>query len=395
MNVIQVFNKYLVKGGEEIAVCRIRDVLNSYSQFKLHPCLFESKEWLDLKTTPIWKQPFLTFYNPKAIQKVLKEHLKYKADVWMFHNVLPVGSIGLYGYASKHKIPVIQYVHNYRPFSISGTYMLNGRPIADKFQKCFVRECFYGTWQNSRLRTTFMGAVLQWLLSSGYLDSVVAWVCVSKFVRDRFIEAGLPPQKVHALPHFYMPQCNVDSIQDGSHYLFLGRITPEKGIEVLLDTWKILSEELGKKCPELYICGPCDNNYFNILQGKMTSKVKWMGEISGGIKNKIIAACKALLVPSLWWDPLPSVIREAYDYFRPVLGANIGGITEAIVHGKTGFLHEPGNSRELASQIIALEHDNQLRIQLGRAGRIWLEENCGVEEWIENFSSILRNAVKK
>ena len=124
-------------------------------------------------------------------------------------------------------------------------------------------------------------------------------------------------------------------------------------------------------------------------------RVEFRGLVGGSEKHGLLAGCRAMIAPSLWWEPLGLVTYEAYDHGKPMLAARSGGLTETVVHGETGLLHEPGNAAELARQVIELDASPQRRIEMGRAGRGWLLENTNERDWLEKFTSVVAHAVAR
>jgi glycosyltransferase involved in cell wall biosynthesis len=121
--------------------------------------------------------------------------------------------------------------------------------------------------------------------------------------------------------------------------------------------------------------------------------VRFAGQLSGAEKKRALEESRAMIVPSLWWEPLGLVVYEAYEYCRPVLAASSGGLTEVVVDGETGLLHEAGNAKQIAQQVTEMEADAANRRALGRQGRAWLEQNADENQWRENFSKIAAYAL--
>ena len=113
----------------------------------------------------------------------------------------------------------------------------------------------------------------------------------------------------------------------------------------------------------------------------------------GAAKTEALSKARALILPSIWWEPLGLVVYEAYDYFRPVLAASSGGLPEIVVDRETGLLHEPGNAEQLAQQVMQLETDGESSRAMGRQGRGWLEQNANEAKWREGFIKIATHAL--
>jgi glycosyltransferase involved in cell wall biosynthesis len=110
--------------------------------------------------------------------------------------------------------------------------------------------------------------------------------------------------------------------------------------------------------------------------------------LQGDAKEQQIRDCTAMIVPSIWWDPYPTVVYEAFDHGRAVLAARSGGLPESVAHGVRGLIHEPGDVSALARDIASMHQSPQQAVEMGLAGRHWLLENAGAERWWKGFLSI-------
>jgi glycosyltransferase involved in cell wall biosynthesis len=125
-------------------------------------------------------------------------------------------------------------------------------------------------------------------------------------------------------------------------------------------------------------------------------RVTCVGFVSGGVKRDLVNGCRALIAPSIWWEPLGLIVHEAYNSARPVLAARSGGLTETVTEGVTGFLHQPGDAPGLADDVERAEALGVAgRAEMGRQGLAWLIKNASPEEWRERFVEIVREAVRE
>ncbi|MEZ0389399.1 MAG: glycosyltransferase, partial [Verrucomicrobium sp.] len=112
--------------------------------------------------------------------------------------------------------------------------------------------------------------------------------------------------------------------------------------------------------------------------------------------HEAIRNCRAMLAPSVWWEPLGLVTYEAYDYGKPMLAARSGGLSETVIPGLTGFLHEPGDAPALAGDVMIIESMSaQERQDMGAAGRSWLLSECSPPRWKMEFDNILTQALSR
>ena len=392
MHLLQVFNQYLEPGGEEVWVNQMLRL--GGDAFSITDLRFHSGAWMGRGAPSRLKQAALLWNHPLARQRLRKEVASQRPDLLLFHNLIPVASLGMYAEALDLGLPVVQYIHNFRPFSPSGTMWLRGTVNAAALQGNPWPEVLSRSWERSFLRTFLLALYQKQLLKNGNLEVVKRWIAVSDFMRDKFIEGGIPADRVTTLRHCWQARPNPAVVAEGRHYLFLGRLVPEKGINTLLDAWAILEQRLGQACPQLIVAGSGSEEARMHARANRMNRVTCIGYVSGVTKDDLVRGCRGLIAPSIWWEPLGLIVHEAYDSARPVLAARSGGLTETVVEGVTGFLHEPGDAVQLADDVERMEAlGAKGRAEMGYRGRQWLIDNASPEEWRERFVGILREVV--
>lgn len=387
--ILQVFNRYLQHGGEEDAVNRFTAELGQFHE--LTNCFFESADWKKPGGPSTFRQAGLMFYNPESAATLREAIARSRPDCILLHNLYPVGSPSLYRAALKAEIPVVQYIHNFRPFSVGGTLWAKGVICEESLKGNYLREVRLGAWQHSVLKSALFATMLTFLHRSGWLRAVKGWIAISEFMRQKFIGAGIDPAAIHTLKHACEPRTPRDEMyEDRGYYLFLGRLVGEKGIRVMVEAWDIVVAELGSAAPELVICGTGDLAAYVEAAAERNARLRYAGFVSGKAKAEIIRECRAMLAPSTCWEALGLVTYDAYDYKKPMLAADTGGLSETVLPGETGFLHERGSAQALARDVIACEGlDAGKRTMMGRAGRRWLDENTSPQQWRIAFNTIL------
>jgi len=393
IRLLQVFNQYLEKGGEEVWVNEIARL--SGREFRATDLRFQSREWKGRNAPTLFRQARQVWDNPESRARLRAAVENTRPDVLLYHNLIPVGSLGLYDEARALGIPVVQYIHNFRPFSASGTMWVNGQVNPAALTGNPWPEILGRAWERSFLKTFLVASYQAKLIKSGTLDVVNTWIAVSEFMRERFIEAGIPSERVVTLRHCWHSRAVPDGSRMSNYYLFLGRLVAEKGVFMLLEAWKILEKRLGKDCPRLIIAGsgPAETLVHSIVN-RMQSVI-CVGFVEGRTKEELLHGCRALVAPSIWWEPLGLIVYEAYDYGRPVLAAASGGLQETVSDGVTGFLHEPGNAEDLADDVIRMEEaGTKGRLDMGDAGRHWLLDHACPDTWLRRFTEILHKAGK-
>lgn len=393
MRVLQVFNEYRQRGGEAIWVDTLSSLVGD--AIELYDLRFRSDDWMGPKAPSKFRQMCWLGDNPSSRQRLREAVRLYQPEVLLYHNLIPVASLGLYDEARRLGLPVVQYIHNFRPFSASGYLWVNGQVNDAALRGNPWPEILTGAWNGSRLKTAVLAWHLARLRRSGALDAVKLWLAISEFMRDQFIAAGIPSERIVTLRHCWEAGPPPSNVEEADYYLFLGRLCPEKGVHTLLETWQVLEHQLGPKCPRLVIAGqgPMEND---VIQAAGKSNcIEYAGFVDGERKHKLLARCRALVAPSIWWEPLGLIVYEAYAAARPVLAARSGGLSETVTGGVTGFLHEPGNSEQLARDVERMENLKENgRGQMGCDGRRWLLQHASSNAWRERLIAIVRRVAR-
>jgi glycosyltransferase involved in cell wall biosynthesis len=388
--ILQVFNRYLERGGEETGVGLFAKILGSRCPFS--ECTFESAEWTASAAPPKWRQLLWMFHNPQSARRLREKQAQSRAQAWLVHNIFPVGSPAVYDEALRQKIPIVQFIHNFRPFSITGylTYAEAMRPR--QWPRAFLRQMAAGEWQKSRLKTFALGCVMLSVHLRRQVRAVKAWAAVSGFMRDRFIDAGLPPERIFRLYPPCLPANATADFPEENYYLFMGRLIEEKGIKVAVESWNILRSRLGAGAPRLVVTGGGPLQEWLKNAAAANPLVDFRGFVPEAEKHQLLSRCRAVIQPSVWAEPLSIVIYDAFDYGKPVLAAAAGGMPE-LVGERNGLIHERGNAAQLAGHVEKLEQLGlATRRGMGQSGRKWLLANTNVDNWAAQLFDIVRSA---
>lgn len=397
MKILQIFNRYAHMGGEEIAVEQISADLSANHEFRA--ITFDSQEWAnETGLVSRMRQFFSMVWNPASIRTVRQQIEEFRPDVVLLHNIMPVGSAGLFVYLTGSGVALVHFIHNFRPFSVNGYCWGNGRLLPEGLRKNFLPEILAGAWQNSRFKTAWYGLLIWSLHQLGVYRRIHGWIAISQFMKSTFVDCGINEDRIRVISHSWQPQCREadlprkDTDEGDPMILFLGRLTEEKGILVLLDAWEIL--ETSSATGSLVIAG----------DGPLAAEVDWrcrkltratyVGFKSGEDKQQLLQKCTALVVPSVWWEPLGLVLYEAYDHSKPVLAARSGGIVDHVEDGVTGWMHPPGDVKSLAAHLREAMSDRESSRTRGANGRkLLLERSSRV--WIDEFNDFVGEIVVK
>ena len=172
---------------------------------------------------------------------------------------------------------------------------------------------------------------------------------------------------------------------DPKTVLFVGRITPIKDIELVINTLNLLDNEINLK-----IIGPVENyEYFKRLKNLVRSnnlqnRVNFFGPVTHGELPKYYSSALTLILSSLY-ENLGGVLLEAQACACPVIATATGGTAEVLENGKTGFLLSSRSPEDIAEAIHLLANDPSLRDRMGVDARRFVETNFSVEQYIDRI----------
>lgn len=392
MKTLQIFNVYQQYGGEENIVRSLSELMSGPHWEDL---FFYSSDWVREPLLKKLTQPLRAFYHPAALRAARAAHERFQPDVWLLHNVLPVGSLGLYHLARRLGAPMIQYIHNYRPFSPGGTASHEGRILDQGFSGNHWPEIAAGTYRGSRLQTLFASLLLKTYFKTGVLDAVTTWLAPTAFQKTRFIAAGVDSERVEVLlPPRQMAPPPETWREDGS-LLYLGRLVPEKGVLFLLDQWEA-ARRSGGSLPDLVIAGDGPLRAEVAARAQALRNVRYLGQVDAVKRRGLLSACMALVVPSQWWEVMGLVVFEAYEMEKPVLAARIGGLGEIVFPDRTGFQFMPGDGASFGESLRAmLKATADRRRAMGRAGRAWLQAETDPKSWRGRYLQLALRTVER
>lgn len=398
MVILQIFNKYQKPGGEEASVLRVADTLEK--SHKVIRCYFDSKDWAT--RSGVWKrlrQALSMLWNPSAIKRVRRQIDEHQPDLILLHNIFPICSAATLFMLVRGRTPVVQYVHNFRPFSVNG-YLWGSKGLLDQgLDKNFIPEILDGAWQDSKVRTAWYAMILWCLHLTGTFRKIDRWIAISGFMQRKFIEAGIPPRRVEMLRHSWDPSPRladeaVAEEPDGNppYILFLGRLSSAKGVDVLLDAWNMAKPRL--RSGKLVIGGEGPMEQLVIHAANTDPSIEFRGHVTGEEKFQLLRGSRAVVAPSVWWEPLGIVVFEAYDHAKPALVASSGGLTETVIHEQTGLLHSPGDAIQFADHIARVMEDRAYAHKLGLQGKSHLLQTTDPAIWSSQMEEILHDVIR-
>jgi glycosyltransferase involved in cell wall biosynthesis len=296
-----------------------------------------------------------TFWNPQTYHD-LRQLIRGEApDVVHCTNTFPIISPAAYDAARDEGVPVVQSLHNFRAICPNGLFLRGGRPCEDCLGKSLawpgvVHRCY----RNSHLASAAMaGLISRQRRRRETGDPVAVYIALSEFSRERFLAAGFPPDRVVVKPNFVDPDPGPGD-GSGAFSVFVGRLSEEKGLDVMLDAWSRAAD-----LPALKVIGNGPLAQQVMRAEARDQRIQWLGHLPVEQVYELIGRATCLILPSRCYENCPKAILEAYSRGTPVVAPRLGAMEEYVKDGETGLQFQPGNPDDLAIKVQTLLSDRE------------------------------------
>lgn len=212
------------------------------------------------------------------------------------------------------------------------------------------------------------------------LDKVVV---PSRFFLEKFVEWGWSRDQLVYIPN-YSDISRFDAhFEPGNYFLYFGRLAPEKGVATLIKAATKAGTPL-----KIAGTGPIENE-LKALAEDLNAEVDFLGYQTGKALEDLVKYARAVVLPSEWYENAPMSVLESYGMGTPVIGANIGGIPEMVLHGESGWTFTSQNVEELADVLQKVKHlDNPKIANMGKEGRAFVQKNFSRERYVDSMLNL-------
>jgi len=343
MHILMVHNHYQLRGGEDESYQSEVRVLREAG----HQVIAYTEHNDRVKVLGNVRTAIRTVWAAEAYQHLRDILSTSKPDLLHVQNFFPLISPSVYYAARTVGLPVIQTLRNYRLVCPNALLFRDGQVCEECLGKTLTWPGVqHACYRQSRGATATVAAMIAThRLASTWKDMVDVYVALTEFARQKFIEGGLPAEKIVVKPNFVHPDPGLGE-HAGGYALFVGRLSSEKGTNTLLKAW----QQLGSKVL-LRIVGDGPLRKQVQLAAERNPGVEYLGQRPVNEVYALMADARVLIVPSEWYETFGRVVVEAFAKGTPVIAADIGAIAELIAHGRTGLLFTPGNPESLVEAV--------------------------------------------
>jgi glycosyltransferase involved in cell wall biosynthesis len=385
MRIMILHNRYQIGGGEDVTVETEKALLESKGHSVM---LLESNNEDISGALEKAKAAVNAIYSPASKQRVLKAIASFQPDIAHVHNFFPLLSPSIYYACQAAGVPVVQTLHNYRLFCVNSYFFRDGEACEDCMGKRFPWPgVVHGCYRDSKVGSAIVGTMqsVHRALQT-WQKQIDLYITVTEFARHKYIQGNLPATKIVVKPNFLYPDPQPGQGK-GNYMLFVGRLSPEKGLETLLKAWEQLDNIPLKIVGE----GPLSDQVAAAAQ--RLEGVEYLGKLPKVQVLALMKEAKSLVFPSLWYEGFPLVIVEAYAVGLPVITSNLGSQASIIEHRRTGLHFRPGDPEDLAAQVRWAWSHSEALTQMRQEARLEFEMNYTAEKNYQMLMDIYDRAL--
>ena len=384
MRILTVHNRYQIRGGEdecfEAEVKLLREMGEDVEIYEENNDRVAAIGKLKMAANTIWSQ--------EAYKKLKQQLIEKPLDVIHVHNFFPLISPSVYYAAKAQGVPVIQTLHNYRLLCPNALFFRDGKVCEDCLGKFIPYPGVqHGCYRENKVASAAVATMLGvHRAMNTWSKTVDLYICLTEFAKLKFIQAGIPAEKIVVKPNFVSPEPTVGSGK-GSYALFVGRLSVEKGLDTLLAAW----EKLGEQIP-LKIVGDGPLGPDVVKATKRFPQIEWLGRKPMSEVHALMGEAMFLVFPSKWYETFGRVAIEAFAKGTPVIASNIGAIAEIVVPGKTGLHFRPGVPEDLADKVKWVLGNPEKLNQMRLAARLEFEAKYTSKKNYQQLIEIYKKA---
>ena len=351
MKILVAHNNYLLPGGEDAVV---RSEVAMLKQFGEEVLLYDrnNKEIesasISRKIQYIWELGG----SPRTYREIRSLIKGFRPDVAHFHNIFFSITPSAYQACKDEGVPVVQSQHNFRLLCSNALFYRDNKVCEDCLGKNLIPGIYHRCYKNSFWASYFLSRMLQRHWQRGtWLNMVDSYVVAAEFTRQKYIQGGIPADKIFVKPNFFDQALPESQEKQNDYVLYVGRLSEEKGVDVLINAWRFLEgiplKIMGQGVQEEQLKG--------LARG--IKDIDFVGYVSQDEYHHYMSGARVIVLPSLCYESFPRVFVEACAYWIPAVASRLGSLQELVKDGENGLTFDPGNPHDLAQKMRHILND--------------------------------------
>lgn len=343
MKILYIHNQYLYKGGEDTVFKAETDLVKQYGH-EVKTLIFDNKNLNTLREKVLIG--LMTIFNFSSAKVLHKMILEFQPDIIHVHNFFPIASPSIFFVAKKYGIPIIMTLHNYRLICPSATLYRKNTICEICIKKTFTYPAvIHGCYRKSKIQTLLLTSMSFFhTVFHTWHRNVTHYIALTDFEKNKYLQSSL---KLHSSQITIKPNFVEDHdslMQKENYFLYVGRLSEEKGIDILIETFKNSPYEL-----RIIGNGPLVEQVWTTAN--IFTNIHYIGFQNKKFILESLKRAKALIFPSSCYETFGMSVIEAFSTGTPVICSDHGAPAELIQHMKNGLYFQSGNSIDLKQKV--------------------------------------------
>lgn len=308
-------------------------------------------------------------WNPDAARATAELVDGFRPEVVHVHKAYVQLSVAPVVVAARRNLPLVQTVHDYE-FVSASPFDSSGRRW-DHDESRFAYQAVNSLTFPVRRRV--------------HRPRITRWIAVSEVVADIYRSAGIDCE---VIPNFSAPSPR-DPVpyEDRDGVLFLGRLTPEKGVRHLLAAARTLPDTRFRIAGDGPLRGEVEE------AARSMENVEYAGFVSKEEGGRLIGSSLACLMPSIWEDPGPLACLESMAEGTPVVCFRKGGLAEYVSAADAGIICDRIDPESLSEAVTRIESDRPAWERFSANGRAAIAGRHSLSVYLDSLETVYRSAI--
>lgn len=396
LRILNVSQNYYVRGGMDIAMFRLEEILKAHGHQVIpfagaDPANRPSEYARYFPPAPPTSDTgsadlLRTLYSPaarRAIGRVLDEQA---IDLVHLHSYFKRLTPAILPEIARRGIPIVQTMHEYRAVCPISLLYRDGHVCTDCHDRRYTQVVRHRCAGGSLTRSLWNMAEMRLSDMLGHKRDIARYLSVSDYQRDRLIEMGMAGERIETIHHpVTLPPAADDTPRD--YVLFVGRLERYKGIFPLVDVARALP------AIRFVFAGEGPDGDAVRAHAAGLANVEWRGNLDGAALATARNGALCAIVPSLGPEPFGLTSIEALAHGTPVIASAIGGVAETVRDGIDGFHVAPGDHDALIDRILRFADAPDMARRMGMAGRARAAEDFSPERYYQRTMAVYRQVL--
>lgn len=347
MKVLQIHNQYRQRGGEDHVVATEAELLRRAGHTVVRHGASNPEGVIGAA-----RAMSVAPWNVLAARRVHEAAARIRPDVVHVHNTWYSLTPAIFSAVRSLGLPVVMTLHNYRLICAAATLLRDGSPCLDCVGTHPGHGIQHRCYRGSRTQSIVAASTIALHQTRGtWHRDVDRFLALSHFGREQFVNGGLPADRIVVKANaVHDPGPRSQPPSTSRTVVFVGRLSPEKGIATLLEAWR-------KAPPQLELAVIGDGPLSASLRASAPERVTFHGLLPADRVSSMLLEARALVFPSVWYEGQPLVPLEAASAGLPVLFSDLGAMSEMFAPDAHDLAAPPGDVAGLASALARLADD--------------------------------------